>query len=90
MYGSILTKGEQSRDVDIMVIIGRKALERVEKECDKISKKGTKEIHILVQTENDLKENIKKKNKAILDIIKRGVVLWGEDYIVKSIKNVKI
>ena len=89
MYGSILAMGEQARDVDAMVIIDRRALRKVEKECDRISKKGTKKIHLMIQTEKDLKENIKKGDKAVLAVIRKGVVLWGEGFIVEGIKNAK-
>jgi len=87
LYGSILTKGEKAEDVDIMVIIEKKNLEKAEKICQELSRKGTKEIHMMVQTEKDFESNIKKKDKPILDIIKKGAVLWGENYVVEGVKN---
>src|SRR3989344_3307352 len=47
-----------------------------------------KKIHEIPQTINDLKENLQKNNKALIDAIKEGYVLHGQDKIIKVIKNV--
>ena len=44
-------------------------------------------IHDVVQTEDDLKANLAKRDKIILDILKKGVILWGHRIIVKVIND---
>lgn len=87
LYGSILTKGEKARDVDIMVVLEKKNLEKVEKKVSELSKRRVKKIHLMMQTEKDLARNIKERNKAVLDLISNGAVLWGEYIILEVIEN---
>lgn len=87
LYGSILTKREGAGDVDVLVIIDKKNFKKVESKKDEIAKIATKELHFMYQTQKDFEENIKKKDKPILDIIRKGVVLWGYNFILKGIKN---
>ena len=45
-------------------------------------------IHDVIQIEEDLTANIKKKSKAVIDALKNGVILWGQETVIKVIKNV--
>ena len=38
-----------------------------------------KKIHLIQQTEEDFKHDFKLKNKVIVDIIKKGIVLYGQE-----------
>jgi len=44
-------------------------------------------IRAVVMSENSFIENIKAKDKAVLELIKNGKVLFGEEIIVNSIKK---
>ena len=46
------------------------------------------EIHDVVQTEEDMKKNIIKKDEVILNILRKGIVLWGQKTITKVIQGV--
>lgn len=88
LFGSILEKKERAGDVDVLFVIKNKEdVKRVNDFCLEMSKTKTKPIVPLIMTEKDLKENIKKKDKVVLDILKSGIVLFGEDSIVRAIKG---
>ena len=87
LFGSILTKGKEANDVDILLIIEKKDLKKVISVLDKIKNLKPKKIHEMLQTKEDLINNIRKNDEVILDIIRTGKVLWGAEMIVGAIKN---
>lgn len=90
LFGSVLSKEEQARDIDVLFIIkNKKEIENINKLCLEISKIRTKKINPLIMLKEDLTQNIKNKNKATIEIIKKGIVLKGEENFVKSIKNAR-
>jgi len=89
LFGSILTKGEKAKDIDVFVLINKDNFKNIEKQKKELSGKSTKPFHFVYQTKKDFEKNIKIRDPTILDIIKKGVVLWGEEVILKIIKNGK-
>ncbi len=88
LFGSILNKEDQAKDVDVLFIIKNKEqIKEINSFCLEISKIRTKKVNPLIMEEKDLILNIKNKNNAILDIIKKGIILKGEEVFIKSIKN---
>lgn len=87
LFGSILHKGEKAGDVDVLVIIDKKDFKKVERKKQEIEKISAKTIQFVYQTQKDLEENIAKRDKAVLEIIRTGAVLWGQNFILKGIKN---
>lgn len=88
LFGSILVKKDEAKDVDVLFIIKNKnQVKEVNKFCLEISKIRTKRISPLVMLEQDFINNLKKQNKAVIDLIKYGVALKGEDIFIKAIKN---
>ena len=47
---------------------------------------NVKKIHPIYQTESDLRENIKKEDKIILNAIK-GIIIYNEDKFVKLLEK---
>jgi predicted nucleotidyltransferase len=86
LFGSVLTKGREANDIDALIIIDEKHLNKVEKEIEDINKLMPKRIHPVFQTEKDLKNNIIKQDKVILNAIK-GVLVFGEDVLVRAIEK---
>ena len=88
LFGSILNKKEQAKDVDVLFIIKNKEqVEEVNKFCLEISKIRPKNIHPLILLEQDFVNNLKNKKKAIIDLVKEGIILKGKDIFIKCIKN---
>ena len=88
IYGSIIKNYAKANDIDIMLII--KKIEY--KEVDRIIKKKQeilpKKIHSIELTSDDFLQNIKQKKRAMIDIIKNAIILYGQDKYVDLIKNV--
>ena len=87
LFGSVLDREKEARDIDILLVFKKKNLNDVENLINELNKIRTKKIHAIYQTEYDLIENIKKQDNAILDEIKKGIILWGRETLVEAIKN---
>jgi len=87
LFGSVLKKGREAGDIDVMLVFEQKDFKKVMKRLDELREMKTKKIHELIQTKADLARNIRKGDKVILDIMRNGQVLWGSEVIVEAIKN---
>ena len=88
LFGSILNKKDQAKDVDVLFVIRNKEqAKEVHNFCLEISKIRTKKVNPLIMLEQDFINNIKNKNKVIIELIKNGMILKGEDIFIRGIKN---
>mgnify|MGYP001565256308 CR=1 FL=1 len=86
LFGSVLRKHKEARDIDVMLIINPKNYKKVQKEISEIDALNTKKIHPMYQTKEDFIKNLKKEDKPLLSAIK-GIVVFGEDMIIDSINR---
>jgi len=90
LYGSILHSLNQANDIDIINVISsdnkNKFLE-IEDTLKKIQKTLMKEIHAQNLTKKELEEELKKSNKAFVDAIKKGVVLFGQEKFIDFMES---
>ncbi|MAG73732.1 hypothetical protein CL620_05410 [archaeon] len=87
MYGSAIKNYAQAKDIDIMVVIEKKDIKEINNILKEKEKILPKKIHSIKLTSQDLVENIKKKDKAIVDIVKNAIILCGQDKYVRILKN---
>ena len=87
LFGSILEK-KDANDVDVLFIIDKGRAGKIEDFCLKLSKLRPKKVNPLSMTATDFKKNIKKQDKILTDILKKGVIFFGEDEIIKILKGV--
>ena len=87
MFGSSIKNYEAARDIDIMVVIRKGDLKEVRGIISEKQELLPKKIHSIELAKADLIKNIKKREGAIIDIIKHAVVLYGQDGYVEAIKN---
>ena len=80
LFGSILRKKEV-KDVDALLITDQKRFSKLKKEVESINLINIKKLHPMYQSKKDIRMNIKKEGKAILNAIK-GIVAFGEDKII--------
>ncbi len=87
LFGSVLKKGREAKDIDILIVLEKKDFKKVHKKLEEIRLISPKKIHDVMQTKEDLAKNIRKNDEIILGIIKNGRILWGSEIIVEAIKN---
>ncbi len=88
MFGSAIKNYTQARDIDIMIVIEKKEIKEVNNILKKKEKILPKKLHSIKLTHQDLLENLEKKDKAMLDIAKNAIILYGQDEYVGILKNV--
>ncbi len=89
LFGSILTKEKQAGDVDVLLVFPKENLAKVQEQIKKINQIKSKKVHTIVQTKEDLLNNIQKRDPAILEEVKTGLILWGRNILVEAIKHGK-
>jgi len=87
LFGSILTKEQEARDIDLLLIFDEKQFRRVESMIKDINTIRSRKIHAVYQSRGDFIANIKKRDKLIIEEIKTGIILWGRDIFLEAVKN---
>lgn len=85
IFGSVLEK-QNFNDVDVLFVSDK--VKEINEFCLELSKIRTKPIVPLIITKEDMIKEIKNKKESILEIIKKGVIIKGEDIFMEIIKNV--
>ncbi|MEK6974690.1 MAG: hypothetical protein AABW41_05650 [Nanoarchaeota archaeon] len=90
LFGSILHSPEEANDIDILSIANKNKFTEINETVNRIQKTQIKKIHALNLTEEEFKEELIKNNKAFIDTIKKGIVLFGQEKFIKFIRGITI
>ena len=88
LFGSTIKNYAHANDIDIMIVIDKKEVKEVDNILAKKEEILPKKLHSIKLTYTDLSNNLKKKQEAIMDIVKNAVILYGQDKYVEAIKDV--
>ncbi|MEI6058680.1 MAG: hypothetical protein WCP89_02815 [archaeon] len=86
---AFLSKKERVKIIDnkIAIIEKRENFKQIEETISKIQKTQSKKIHLIDMTEIEFKQELLNKNKAYLDALKKGIILFGQENLIKSITD---
>jgi len=85
LFGSVLNKHKEAKDIDILLITNKRKFLKLKKEINEINLLNIKKLHPVYQTKDDFKENL-KKDKIVLNAIK-GIIIFGEDVIIRLLEE---
>ena len=89
LFGSILHSQKQANDIDILVVVEEgknfKAVDSIIVEAQQVQ---IKKIHSIDLTKNELKTELKNGNKAYIEALKKGIVLFGQENFISFIKEI--
>ena len=88
LFGSIIKEYAHAHDIDLMIVIENKELKEVNDILKKKEDILPKKLHGIKLDHHDLLKNLKKRDKAFVDIIKNAIILYGQDKYVEILKNV--
>jgi len=83
----VLTKGLKANDLDLLTLIDKKKFPELKAKIKEFESISPKKIHLVVQTEQDFKKNLRKRDPVIREILRRGYILWGYDLLYKLSEN---
>ena len=89
LFGSTLVNYSKANDIDLMIIGNKSESASINKTIRDKQKILPKKIHLINMSEKEFLENLEKKQKAIVDIVKNAIILYGQAKYVRLIKNVK-
>ena len=89
LFGSILNSPKEANDIDVLAIVKKSKLVKVGEILLQIQRSQNKKIHSINLTRKEFDKELKKNNRAYLDAIKKGVVLFGQEAFVKFIKELR-
>ena len=89
LFGSYITEKKNPEDIDIVFVFEKEKFEEYKKKLEQAKDVIPYKVHDIIQTPEDLSNNLKKRDGVIANAIRNGVVLWGHEIIARSIKNAK-
>jgi predicted nucleotidyltransferase len=88
LFGSMLHSPKEANDIDILNLVSdEESFIKIGKVITNIQITLDKKIHAINLTEKELKHELKNKNKAYVEALKKGVVLFGQENFINFIKN---
>lgn len=89
LYGSIMNSPKEAKDIDILGITSNKnKFIEIEKSIKNIQKTQMQKIHAIHFTPLEFKQELEKPNKAFIDAIKKGVILFGQEKFITFMKSI--
>lgn len=87
LFGSILKNEKNARDIDLLIVADKDKFNEIKRIIEEKTKISNKKIHIILQTMEDFSNDISNRNKVSIEIIKNGIVLFGQDKIRQILFN---
>jgi hypothetical protein len=87
IFGSYISQKKEPNDLDILFVIKKNNFDKYKKESAVVFQTMPVKAHDILQTEKDIKENISKGDKVIIEILRTGIVLWGYDKLIEIAKD---
>ncbi len=83
LFGSVLTKGKEANDVDVLALTNQNKFGELKEESAGLNKINEKHLHVIYQSPKDLRNNIRKQDKVVLNALK-GTVAFGEGKLIEA------
>lgn len=87
IFGSYITEKANPEDIDLLFVLSKDNFRKYKEKAAKIYPSMPAKVHDVLQTREDLERSISKKDKVIIEILRKGFILWGQDKIIEAIKN---
>jgi hypothetical protein len=88
LYGSAVKDYAHANDIDMMIVMNAKDTKEVNTMLKKKEEILPKKLHAIKLTHQDLLKNLKKRDKAMVDIVKNAIILHGQENYVEMLKDV--
>jgi len=89
LFGSILINPKEAKDIDVFAIVDKKNFKAIDEKILKIQTTQLKKIHLIDLTESEFSQELKRPNKAYVDALKKGIILFGQENFIKFIRGLE-
>lgn len=87
LYGSVLHSSKKANDIDLVIVSDKKNFLQIEKVVREEQMVQAKEIHDIGFTSKEFRKELENHNKAFLEAVRKGVILFGQERFIKFIKG---
>lgn len=87
IFGSYITPKPNPSDLDVLFVFEKKDFDAYNDALEKVKDIIPIKIQDVIQTVEDLEDNLRKGDPVITGIVRNGIFLWGFDVLVQVIKN---
>jgi DNA-binding Lrp family transcriptional regulator len=87
VFGSYIDLKKEPNDMDVLFILDKEKFKLYKEKSTQIYKTVPIKVHDVLQTEGDFRENIKNKDKIIAEILKKGIIFWGQREIIDLMED---
>ena len=88
LFGSAIRNEEKANDIDLLLVFNEKNNVKINQFIKEKNQLLIKKLHPIKQTRYDLRKNIIKRDKVVIDAIRSGIVLHGYEKMVEMMQNV--
>ena len=88
IFGSAIRNYEKANDIDILIATSVNDMRDINAALREKSGILPKRLHAIKLTVNELEANVKRKEAAVIEIIRTDIILYGQDEYVEVLKNV--
>lgn len=89
LYGSIINSPQEANDIDILGVVSNKnRFTEIEESVKNMQKTKIKKIHIINFTPAEFRQELEKPNNALIDALKKGIVLFGQEKFIKFVRGI--
>jgi|SRR3989344_4114208 len=88
LFGSAIKDYAHAKDIDIMIVLDKKDAKVVESILVKKGRILPKKLHAIKLAREDLLNNLRKRQEAMINIVKNAIILYGYDKYTEVIKDV--
>ncbi|MBW2975590.1 hypothetical protein KY366_07760 [Candidatus Woesearchaeota archaeon] len=89
LHGSILHFPKEANDIDLIGIVNKKKLAKIDTILLRIQQTQIKKIHAIQFIKKEFKRELKSKNQAFIDALKKGIILFGQENFIKFIRELQ-
>ncbi len=88
LYGSSIKSPDDANDIDIVgVTSGKNKFVKIKESVRNAQKTQIKKIHSINFTPAEFMHELRKQNKAFVDAVKKGIVLFGQEKFVEFMRR---
>lgn len=88
LFGSILQSPKDAKDIDILGIAKENKIGKIGDIILEIQQTQNKKIHSINFTNKELRQELNDRNKAFIDVIKKGIILFGQENFINFMKGI--
>jgi len=87
LFGSVI-RSDKYNDIDFLAVLKQAQINEFNEKLDELNKLNVKRIHSVKQSVQDIKDNLARKDKVLVDAVRLAIVVFGYEKYIEVIESV--